>query len=62
MIFKETDLAGAFLIEPERLEDERGFFARTFDRAIFKERGLVPDIVQCNVSFNRWKGTLRGMH
>jgi dTDP-4-dehydrorhamnose 3,5-epimerase len=62
MIFKETDLGGAFLIEPERLEDERGFFARTFDRAIFKERGLVPDIVQCNVSFNRWKGTLRGMH
>jgi dTDP-4-dehydrorhamnose 3,5-epimerase len=62
MIFKETDLAGAFLIEPERLEDERGFFARTFDRAIFKEHGLVPDIVQCNVSLNSWKGTLRGMH
>jgi len=62
VIFKETELAGAFLIEPERLDDERGFFARTFDRTIFNEHGLVSDIVQCNLSFNRRRGTLRGMH
>jgi dTDP-4-dehydrorhamnose 3,5-epimerase len=62
MIFKGTELGGAFLIEPERLEDDRGFFARTFDRSIFKEHGLIADVVQCNVSFNRRRGTLRGMH
>jgi dTDP-4-dehydrorhamnose 3,5-epimerase len=62
MIFEETALPGAFLIYPERVEDERGFFARSFDRVAFEEHGLVTDIVQCNISFNRKVGTLRGMH
>jgi dTDP-4-dehydrorhamnose 3,5-epimerase len=62
MLFRETPLKGAFLIEPERIEDERGFFARTFCRKEFEAHGLNPDIAQCSVSFNRRKGTLRGMH
>jgi dTDP-4-dehydrorhamnose 3,5-epimerase len=62
MIFTETKLKGAFIIEPEPLEDERGFFARTFDQKEFKAHGLNPWVVQCNISFNKKKGTLRGMH
>ena len=62
MIFKETKLKGAFIIEPERIEDERGFFARTFCRNEFEAHGLNPHLVQCSVSFNKKKGTLRGMH
>jgi dTDP-4-dehydrorhamnose 3,5-epimerase len=58
----QTPLSGAWIVEPERLEDERGFFARTFDRAAFESRGLDPAVVQCNTSFNRRAGTLRGMH
>jgi dTDP-4-dehydrorhamnose 3,5-epimerase len=60
--FTETVLKGAFIIEPERIEDERGFFARTFCRREFNARGLNPDLLQCSVSFNRKRGTLRGMH
>ncbi len=62
MIFIETPLKGAFLVELERLEDERGFFARSWCQKEFEAHGLNPRIVQCNVSFNRRKGTLRGMH
>ncbi|MBM4386812.1 MAG: dTDP-4-dehydrorhamnose 3,5-epimerase [Deltaproteobacteria bacterium] len=62
MKFTETELAGAFLIELEPSEDERGFFARTFCRKEFEERGLVTDFVQSSISFNKKKGTLRGMH
>jgi dTDP-4-dehydrorhamnose 3,5-epimerase len=62
MIFKETKLKGAFVIEPERLCDSRGFFARTFCHREFIQHGLNPRVVQCNVSFNKKKGTLRGMH
>ncbi|MGQ9890045.1 MAG: dTDP-4-dehydrorhamnose 3,5-epimerase family protein, partial [Aggregatilineales bacterium] len=62
MIFTETKLPGAYVIEPERLSDERGFFARAFDQEAFAARGLNPVIVQCNISFNRLSGTLRGMH
>ncbi len=62
MIFIETQLKGAYLIEPERLEDKRGFFARTFCRKELEDHGLDPKIVQCNVSYNKLKGTLRGMH
>lgn len=62
MIFTETELRGAFLVEPERLEDERGFFARTWCRSEFEERGLDAGLAQCNISYNRKRGTLRGMH
>jgi len=62
MIFTETKLKGAFVIEPERQEDERGFFARTFCKEEFEAHGLNIDWVQCNISFNKKKGTLRGMH
>lgn len=50
------------MIEPEVHEDQRGFFARTFCRREFEARGLNPAVVQCNISFNRLKGCLRGMH
>jgi len=62
VIFRETKLKGAFIIEPERTEDERGFFARTFCQEEFKAHGLNPRVVQCNISFNKKRGTLRGMH
>jgi len=62
MKFTEMTLRGAFVIDIEPLEDERGFFARTFCREEFKARGLNPDLAQCSVSFNRSKGTLRGLH
>jgi dTDP-4-dehydrorhamnose 3,5-epimerase len=62
MIFTETRLHGACIIELEPHADERGFFARTFCREEFILHGLNPDIVQCNISFNKKKGTLRGMH
>ena len=62
MKFIETPLPGAWVIEPEEIEDERGWFARTFDAEEFRERGLNPDVVQCNSSFNHRAGTLRGMH
>ncbi len=62
MIFRETPLAGAWVLEPERFEDERGFFARTYCRRDFAARGLDPAIAQCSVSFNHRRGTLRGLH
>ena len=60
--FVETEIPGAFLIEPERLEDERGFFARMWCEREFKAHGLNPRLAQCNLSFNRTRGTLRGIH
>lgn len=62
MIFRETKLKGAYVIEPERSEDERGFFARTWCRKEFGDHGLDPAVMQCNISFNKKSGTLRGMH
>jgi len=62
MIFNETQLKGAFIIELERREDNRGFFARTWDQHEFEARGLNQRLVQCNVSYNINKGTVRGMH
>jgi dTDP-4-dehydrorhamnose 3,5-epimerase len=62
MIFTETRLKGAFIIEPEPVEDERGFFARTFDEKEFQAHGLNSRSVQCSISFNKRKGTLRGLH
>ncbi len=62
MIFKETGLKGAYIIELELQADERGFFARTFCRQEFEEYGLNPHIAQGNISYNKKRGTLRGMH
>lgn len=62
MIFKALELPGAFLLEPERVEDERGFFARVFCRRELEAHGLNPAVAQCSLSFNRRRGTVRGMH
>lgn len=62
MIFTETKLPGAFIIEPEKLEDNRGFFARTWCQQEFANKGLNTSLVQCNISFNHKKGTFRGLH
>lgn len=62
MIFTETPIAGAFVIDVEQREDERGFFARTFCEDEFGAHGLESRIAQCNLSGNRAKGTLRGLH
>jgi dTDP-4-dehydrorhamnose 3,5-epimerase len=62
MRFVETPLAGVLIVEPERLADERGFFARTFDANSFAERGLARNMLQCSISYNERRGTLRGMH
>ena len=62
MIFTETKLKGAFILDIERHEDNRGFFARAFCQKEFAEHGLKPIIAQANVAFNKKKGTLRGMH
>ena len=62
MKFTETQLKGAYIIEPELIRDERGFFARSWCQKEFIEQGLNPNLVQCNISFNLKKGTLRGMH
>jgi len=62
VIYEETDIKGVFVIEPQMLEDERGFFTRTWCAQEFREHGLNPRLVQCNVSFNKRMGTVRGMH
>jgi dTDP-4-dehydrorhamnose 3,5-epimerase len=62
MTFHETKLAGVFEIRPEFKPDERGFFARTWCQREFEEHGLNPQLAQCNVSFSKQKGTLRGIH
>ena len=62
MIFTETNLKGAFVIEAELKEDDRGFLARSWCQREFQRQGLNPQLVQCNISFNKRKGTLRGMH
>jgi dTDP-4-dehydrorhamnose 3,5-epimerase len=62
MRFEPTPLAGAWMIDPRRVEDARGFFARTWCRREFEAHGLDATLAQCNVSFNRRAGVLRGMH
>ena len=62
MIFTEIQLNGAFLIDLQRFEDERGFFARSWCKREFDQQGLRSEFVQCNISFNRKRATLRGMH
>jgi dTDP-4-dehydrorhamnose 3,5-epimerase len=62
MTFLETRISGVFEIRPELIEDERGFFARSWCRQEFSSRGLNSRLVQCNISGSLRKGTLRGMH
>jgi len=62
MIFRETKLAGVYVIEVEPIRDERGFFGRAFCAQEFAAHGLKGDFVQCNISYNHKSGTLRGMH
>jgi len=62
MIFTETELKGVYVIEPERFEDERGFFAPSFSEREFETRGLESRFVENNISYNRRRGTLRGLH
>ena len=62
MIFREQPIAGVFVVEPAPAEDERGLFARTFDRAELADAGLPLVVEQASVSFNTRRGTLRGMH
>ena len=61
-MFVETFLKGAFVVDLEKREDDRGFFARAFCQREFAEHGLEVQVAQCNISFNERKGTLRGMH
>ncbi|KAB2939029.1 MAG: dTDP-4-dehydrorhamnose 3,5-epimerase family protein [Hyphomicrobium sp.] len=58
----ETPLHGAFVVEIDKLEDQRGFFARTFCAREFETHGLAPCVAQCSISFNSRRDTLRGMH
>src|SRR5215210_8021912 len=62
MRFVETSLAGVFLVQPDRVDDERGFFARTFCAREFAAHGLVPTVAQSNVSRSERRGTIRGLH
>jgi dTDP-4-dehydrorhamnose 3,5-epimerase len=62
VIFTETKLGGAFIIDLDRKEDNRGFFARAFCQHEFEDNGLKPVIAQANIAFNRRKGSVRGMH
>jgi dTDP-4-dehydrorhamnose 3,5-epimerase len=60
--FVPTALTGAYMVDPEPRNDDRGFFARTWCQKEFEEHGLNPRLVQCSISFNIKKGTWRGMH
>jgi dTDP-4-dehydrorhamnose 3,5-epimerase len=62
MNFARTGIDGVWVLDVERFEDERGFFARTWDTAEFGKHGLSSRLVQCSISFNRVRGTLRGLH
>lgn len=62
MKFKETSLKGAYIIDVELIEDDRGFFARSWCKEEFYKQNLNSKLIQCNISFNKLKGTLRGMH
>ncbi len=62
MIFKELEFEGVFKIELDKIEDNRGFFSRSWDKKEFELHGLNSKLVQCNISFNKIKGTVRGLH
>lgn len=62
MQFRETSLPGAYIVEPDRRVDERGFFARTWCADVYRANGLNPCVAQSSVSLNTRRGTLRGLH
>ncbi len=62
MIFQETTLPGAYVIEPKRINDHRGFFARIWCKNELQQQGLKAELVQSNVGFSYHRGTLRGLH
>jgi len=62
MKLRKTKLQDVYVIEIEKLPDERGFFGRTWDKEFFKSNGLNSELVQCNISFNKKRGTIRGLH
>ena len=62
MRFIESELSGAFVVEPDLLEDERGYFARAFDASLFEQHGMNPVNAQSNLSYNHLRGTMRGLH
>jgi len=62
IIFTETKLKGAFIVDPQKFEDARGFLSRSFSAKEFEERGLNPRIAECNISFSKKRYTIRGMH
>jgi dTDP-4-dehydrorhamnose 3,5-epimerase len=62
MKFTPTEIADVFVVELEKREDDRGFFARGFCQREFEEHGMISQVVQANISYNKYKGTLRGMH
>lgn len=62
MIFKELEFEGVFKIDLEKIEDSRGYFSRSWDKKEFEIHGLNSKLVQCNISFNKIKGTVRGLH
>ena len=62
IIFTETKLKGAFIVDPQKFEDERGFLSRSFSAKEFESRGLNARIAECNISFSKKRYTVRGMH
>ena len=62
IIFTETKLKGAFIVDPQKFEDERGFLSRSFSAKEFEDHELIPRIVECNISFSKKRYTIRGMH
>jgi dTDP-4-dehydrorhamnose 3,5-epimerase len=62
MTFTQLDLKGAYTIDLDPIEDDRGFFARSWDAREFEKHGLNPRVAQCNVSYNKMRGTIRGLH
>jgi dTDP-4-dehydrorhamnose 3,5-epimerase len=62
MIFRETSVQGAYIVDSEHADDERGFFARAFSAAEFGEKGLETAVAECSIAYNRSRGTLRGLH
>jgi len=62
VILRATGVSGAFVVEIERIADERGFFARTFSADEFRRSGLEPAVLECSIAYNRSRATLRGLH